>query len=143
VQGTTSSATLVPTAENMSLNTIIPTCKIPLLLFLMIVTPSTFVTSLSTTDSAGDTTMIAATVTSVPDNSTSQAEDTAAATGLTPQSKIALGIGLGIGFPSCLASLIGLFIKFREMAEVRERDRMDNIPQNGPESSSGHSTMEK
>jgi hypothetical protein len=83
------------------------------------------------------------TITSLPDNTTSQA-DTTAAGGLTGQSKIALGIGLGIGFPSCVASLVGLYLKFRELAaEKVERERQNMRREGGPESSSDHSTGEK
>jgi hypothetical protein len=112
--------------------------------FLRLVSPSTFVTSFATTNSAGQTTFAMATITSVPDNTTSEADTTGATGGLTGQSKIALGIGLGIGFPSCVASLIGLVLKFRELAaEKAERERQNVGRQGGPESSSDHSTGEK
>ena len=70
----------------------------------------TITTSFATTNSAGEISYYPSTV--VTGAEPSQTEDDS---GLTRANKIALGVGLGIGLPSCIVSLIGLYIKIQEI----------------------------
>ena len=94
----------------------------------------TITTTVASTYAAGDVSYYPTTLTtSIQPSSTTLStgnttDGSSSTSGLPIQSKIALGIGLGIGFPSLMISAILFCIKLREIRrENRERQEVRSI----------------
>jgi hypothetical protein len=91
----------------------------------------TITTSFASTDGSGSVSFYPATIiTSFPTTSATtgpsnlnSTTDTTGGGGLTLQNKIALGVGLGVGLPSTVISLLLFYIKLKEIRRDNQERR--------------------